>query len=128
MKYKTKQTDILLDVIKNSGPNGITANEAVAELEKLNNHISRATIYRKLKVFENEGIVRVVTHKGKKLYELVWDDCSDHLHLVCTNCKKVIHIDCTSSDRFIKYVEDELRFDIDFRKTVIYGLCNDCKK
>lgn len=127
MKYKTKQTDILIDVLREIGNNGITANKMTEIFEDRYNDVSKATIYRKLKIFEEEGIVRVINKDGKKYYSLVSDACHEHLHLICTNCNKIEHLNSKKTNEFIKYLEKKYKFEIDFSKTVIYGICEDCE-
>lgn len=127
MKYKTKQTDILLEALKEAGLKGLTASEAVDILKDKSGDVSRATIYRKLKVFENEGVVRVVNYKGVKRYEYVEDECKNHLHLICKNCKKIVHLNVEESKTFSKHVDNKHKFLIDMSKSTIYGLCDDCK-
>ena len=125
MKYKTKQTDILIDELKTVGSRGVTANKMIDILNGRYDDVSRATIYRKLKVFEDEGVVRVINRDGKKYYALVEDDCDQHLHLVCTNSDKIIHLETKEANDFVEYLEKLYNFKIDFSKTVIYGTCED---
>ncbi|MDE6117915.1 MAG: transcriptional repressor [Duncaniella sp.] len=52
-------------------------------------HVSRATVYNAINLFEACGIVRRLHLSGSAdEYECV-DDRSSHLHLVCTRCGKV---------------------------------------
>ena len=85
--------------------------------------IGVATVYRNLRALVAEG--RVVTWETS-LGSIHYDaDVSDHAHFVCRHCGRI-------SDLFIgspltKTVE-ELGYDVEEEKSILYGLCPDCAK
>mgnify|MGYP000213703185 FL=1 len=85
--------------------------------------IGVATVYRNLRALVDEG--RVVTLETS-LDSIHYDaDVSDHAHFVCRHCGRI-------SDLFIgspltKTVE-ELGYEVEEEKSILYGLCPDCAK
>ncbi|MFS8130444.1 MAG: Fur family transcriptional regulator [Candidatus Dojkabacteria bacterium] len=96
----------------------LTASEVV---EKVNN-VDRATIYRNLTRFVEQGLLREVNvRKGISSYELNTDH---HQHFICSNCEKVVPVEVDAS--ILKEIipngvklED---FELNLR-----GKCEDCK-
>lgn len=129
-KYRTKQRDVVIEALKKyTIENGIGANEFVKILADEGLNVSRATIYRRLKMLESDKIVRVyMGDDGEKRYEYIDDDkCREHMHLVCRKCDKTYHIDCDSVNNFLNHIEKEHNFAVDKMQTVIYGICDECK-
>lgn len=63
-------------------------------------HVSRATVYNAINLFEACGIVRRLhlNNGGADEYECQ-DDRSNHLHLICTRCGKVREVKDTDLSR-----------------------------
>jgi Fur family ferric uptake transcriptional regulator len=104
--------------------------------ERLSNagiSISPATVYRQLEHLAEEGLVVKSTPEGEKsaCFELV-DRASCHddscYHLKCESCGMLFHSDCHEVDKLKMHMSKEHGFLIDARRTVIYGLCQDCRE
>ena len=54
--------------------------------------------------------------------------CRDHLHLSCKKCGKTFHMDEAETEALVEAVAKLDGFEIDRSETVLYGLCEDCKK
>ena len=85
--------------------------------------IGVATVYRNLRALVDEGrVVTLETSLGSIHYDA---DVSAHAHFVCRHCGRI-------SDLFIgspltKTVE-ELGYEVEEEKSILYGLCPDCAK
>lgn len=85
--------------------------------------IGVATVYRNLRALVDEGrVVALETSLGSIHYDA---DVSAHAHFVCRRCGRI-------SDLFIgspltKTVE-ELGYEVEEEKSILYGLCPDCAK
>jgi Fur family peroxide stress response transcriptional regulator len=101
--------------------------------------LSLGTVYRNLSLFREEGIAASVgVINGEERFD---GTVESHPHLVCSRCGKVMDLPvekgtelaknfsfasgAVSSPGSVPEVEDD--FTIDFKKTVFYGLCKDCK-
>lgn len=127
-KYMTKQRKILTEYLSSRTDESISANQIA---EALADKISKSAVYRNLADMEAEGKLRRVATKGSReiIYQYVDEEkCHDCLHLSCKNCGKTYHMENTAAEKIINSVMKNEDFDIDKERTVLYGICKDCKK
>jgi Fur family peroxide stress response transcriptional regulator len=99
--------------------------------------LSLGTVYRNLNLFREEGLaVLLGTINGEDRFDGVTES---HPHLVCRRCGAVEDIPLADSVAFEKglasaltaaIAQPESRIgegEIDFRRTLFYGLCADCR-
>ena len=55
-------------------------------------------------------------------------ECSHHLHMHCVKCGKVFHLNCSFMDEIAHHLNEEHGFVIDCEKSVLMGLCEECRK
>jgi len=83
----SKKRDLVLKVFQNGDL--LDANEVCQQVSQ----VDRATIYRNLALFVEQGILREVNiKKGITHYELNKEG-DHHQHFVCDDCNKVIPVD-----------------------------------
>ena len=123
--YKTKQRDKLIEFLKENHNKAYTASMLI---DALSNEMNKATIYRKLKTLEDEGIIRKSfdNEKNVNIYEYAFD-CHNHLHLQCIKCGKIIHLECGIADEFSHHIYEEHGFMINNNESTLYGICEECK-
>jgi Fur family ferric uptake transcriptional regulator len=124
----TKQRKILTEYLSSRTDESISANQIA---EALADKISKSAVYRNLADMEAEGKLRRVATKGSReiIYQYVDEEkCHDCLHLSCKNCGKTYHMENTAAEKIINSVMKNEDFDIDKERTVLYGICKDCKK
>lgn len=127
-KYMTKQRKILTEYLSERTDESISATLIA---EALADKISKSAVYRNLADMEAEGKLRRVASKGSReiIYQYVDEEkCHDCLHLSCKNCGKTYHMKNTAAEKLINSVMKNEDFDIDKERTVLYGICKDCKK
>jgi len=87
--------------------------------------IDRATVYRNLTLFVEQGLLREVhIKKGVASYEFNTKG-DNHQHFLCGKCEKVIPIDI-NYDEMKKIIPVEVQFE-EFELN-LKGTCKDCKK
>ena len=126
--YKTKQREILLDVLLRHKDEEVTARQLAAELAP--EKISLSAVYRNLAALEADGkILRATQNGSREAYFRYLDagDCRAHLHLSCSSCGKTFHMSAARTDSLIDSVEGNENFLIDRSNTVLYGLCDKCQ-
>ena len=100
-------------------------------LAKMGEKTNITTIYRRLdKLIAEKKVIRHSAGDGKKgLFQYIADDsdCLRHLHIQCTGCSKIIHLDCKISKDFADHLAEDHGIQLDYQKTVLYGLCNECR-
>lgn len=129
--YKTKQQQQLDDFFKKNMSSQFTINEIVSRLCP-NDGLGKSTIYRRISGMVKKGtLLKLVGEDGKSTvyqYSGEGTNCAEHFHLKCTSCGKLIHLDCHHFEEIGKHISDEHNFTLDTKKTVLYGICSDCKK
>lgn len=127
-KYNTRQRKVLLDYLMCHKDMQISA-KMIAEALKDEN-ISISAVYRNLAALETDGKIKRHTKDGSRevYYRFVDDDdCRSCLHLSCKECGKTYHMQTNDANMLIERIAQTENFEIDRAKTVIYGMCVDCK-
>ena len=128
MRYATKQRKHLLDVLEAHLDETLSVEQISSFIAP--DAVSPSAIYRNLASLESEGLVkRVSLPLSQKIgFRYVGSNkCKDHLHLECTKCGRTFHLPSPSTSLLIENVERDSGFQIDSSKTVLSGVCPECK-
>lgn len=130
MSYETKQGKLVYNFLERNPHRHFTAEEVYFSLVSQGEKIGRTTVYRQLdRLFEE--------HKARKFasgdndaccYQLESEDCHNHYHLKCSSCGILIHTECDFLDKLSQHIFMNHSFKIDGSKTVLYGICQSCRK
>ena len=52
--------------------------------------------------------------------------CAAHFHCKCEKCGTLIHLHCDELSEIGKHLYNEHHFKLDPKRTVFYGLCENC--
>ncbi len=128
--YQTKQKKQLIEYFKENTHKQLSMNEIISDL--CPDGTGKSTIYRLIsKLTLNGTLIKMQGEDAKSvLYQYAGEECecSSHFHLKCSQCGILIHLDCDHIANISKHIFDEHNFNIDMRKTVMYGLCGNCSK
>ncbi len=120
--YKTKQRELVLEYLKKEN-RCVSAEEIINALGA-----SKATVYRNLDHFVNEGIVlRFSGDVGKSAVYRYNKNHIGHFHLKCISCGKTMCADCNFIKQVEKHFMDHHGFELSKSQTVFYGTCSDCR-
>lgn len=129
--YNTRQRDIILRCLKQCGDTAVTAARLADLIRENGENIGDATVYRNLERLCESGAVMKLAPDGdgSASYKYLREDgkCVDHCHIKCLKCGKVEHLDCEFMKRLGEHIEHEHGFTLDSGKTVIYGVCDECR-
>jgi len=129
---QTRQKAVILEFIKLNKDVHLKAEDILEGLKQKGEPVGKATVYRFLKVLEDEGQIRKYTLSDKipACYQYVGDhpECRQHYHLMCSMCGGVTHVDSQAVRAFMDETMEKEGFAIDAGKTVFYGLCKTCMK
>ncbi|MCB0641481.1 MAG: transcriptional repressor [Phaeodactylibacter sp.] len=99
------------------------------EIEMALDNPDRITLYRTLKVFEQNGVIhQAVDGSGTAKYALCDDDCSDqchhddHAHFHCLNCGKTVCLE----GKIESTIKVPKNFQVEQTHLVLEGRCSDC--
>ena len=131
MAYITKQHELVLNVLKSVGGH-ITAQSIAKKLDENGNYVGVSTVYRQLdKLVESGKVRKYIVEDGKSAcYEYVGEsgDCQRHYHLKCSGCGRLLHVECEYLDKIEAHILEHHGFVLNNEKTVLYGMCEDCRK
>lgn len=130
MSYNTKQSKLVYDFLQNNPHKHFSAEEVYFALISNGDNIGRTTVYRQLDKLCDEGKVRKFFsgENNACCYQLESEDCHNHYHLKCSSCGTLIHTECDFLDKLSSHIFNDHQFRIDSSKTVLYGICQSCRK
>ncbi|HAG04675.1 MAG TPA: Fe2+/Zn2+ uptake regulation protein [Lachnospiraceae bacterium] len=131
--YKTKQHEELLDYLKTMEGKHITVGDISSYFKSVGKPIGTATIYRHLEKMVNDGTVNKYTldSSSSACFEYLGDNShqgSFFIHYKCESCGKLIHLHCDEFRLLEKHLLEHHNFTVNTKKTIIYGICNECKE
>lgn len=106
----------------------ISAEELYAVLQKQDDRIGLATVYRTLEIMVESGLVHKLEFgDGCRRYELAAEDEHHHHHLVCSKCGEIFEVALDLLEDLEQKIEAEYDFSISGHHLKFYGLCTKCK-
>lgn len=126
--YNTKQRDEIVEFFSRHKGQCFTAKEIIISGEV---SVGEATVYRTLTKLANQGVLKRFTAGDGTgaCYQLTdGQSCCSHFHLKCERCQRLIHMDCGFMKEMQRHIEENHGFAVDVGRTVIYGLCDRCRK
>ncbi|MBQ5906186.1 MAG: transcriptional repressor [Clostridia bacterium] len=102
-----------------------TADEVYFSVKKDLPNISLATVYRNLKLLENEGLILKITTEDSDRYD---GHTQTHYHLMCDRCKKVSDLNIKNGFNLNELPDNEFNGEIRTHALLFFGLCKDCKQ
>lgn len=127
MAYKTKQSEIVLEYLKDNSDSHLTANEIATALSS--KKVGKTTVYRHLEKLCRDNIVRkyILEEGDSACYQYIGDStCHSHFHLKCLSCNKLLHLECDHLSEIEGHISENHNFKIDSSRTVFYGICEEC--
>jgi Fe2+ or Zn2+ uptake regulation protein len=83
--------------------------------------ITKATVYKNLKVLVDNGLIKEVNIKGVSRFE---PKMEPHHHIICKTCGKIIDFESKElTDYALKMIEGEKEIVIDRAETTFFGNC-----
>lgn len=128
--YKTKQRDLILEVLESHGSGHLTVDDVTALLAEKETVVGKSTVYRYLEKLAEEGVVKKYTVDGERSvcyqYLVSHESCSNHYHMKCEKCGKLIHMECETVDKLTEHIFTHHNFRLNGAKCVFYGICDKC--
>jgi len=124
MKRTTKQRKAIINFLSNNKTHP-TADVIYEGVKKEIPNISIGTIYRNLRVLEENGLVTAVGVQGNLgRYE---EKQENHYHFRCEKCGKVFDINETVDEELNERVAGRTGLKIHSHQLEFRGLCKDCQ-
>lgn len=129
--YSTSKRAKILDYIMSNPDKDVTVKDIQQYLQAEDLSVNITTIYRYLDKLEKDGRVlkRVDDNGNKASFQYIEPEnkCHDHLHMKCSGCGLIIHLDCEFMNHFQEHILEDHNFVIDFKPSILYGLCEKCR-
>ena len=128
-KYQTKQRRRLMEYLSKHIDEQITAKQIADDMTS--EEISISAVYRNLSMLEEEGLLkRSIRENTREIYYqyIAAEACRDSFHLSCRLCGKSIHLGDMEAEHLIQNTLKNTGFQIDKAETILYGVCEDCRK
>jgi len=129
--YKTKAREEIITYLKKHTEQRFTAGEIYEAVNTRAAGINKTTIYRNLdRLCETGDLLRF---KEPNLdswyyqYSSEHEHCDEHMHAQCSECGRIFHLEKPFVNNFGKKVLSEYGLDINPSKTVIIGVCDECR-
>ncbi|MBR1625376.1 MAG: transcriptional repressor [Clostridia bacterium] len=126
MQYNTKKKKAIMDFFKVYPDTYFTAEQVAVALDD----IGRSTIYRVITDLCESGFLtkEYSEEKGCLAYKTDKESCREHFHMKCNMCGRLSHLDSKEMEETVLKITEESGFSVDVRRTVFYGVCENCKR
>ncbi len=124
MKRNTIQRSLVFEAV-NKLKRHATADEIYEAIVKEHPHISRATVYRNLKLLSETGEIRKVEVPGGA--DRFDYRCHDHCHVKCEKCGWVFDVDMEYITGLEKNIKHNHGFSFTGYDILFRGICPDCQ-
>jgi len=129
MKYKTKQRQAILHALRTAGRH-ITIAELIELCQAQGQSIGATTAYRQMEELMREGMAQkfIIDESSPACYAYL-DETDDQrsIHCKCQKCGRLLHIQCPEFEAMERHIFGAHDFQLDPRRTVLYGTCQDCR-
>lgn len=103
-----------------------TVEEIFEEVHQKLPRITKATVYKNLKVLAENGLIKEVNVKGVSRFEAKMEP---HHHIICRSCGKILDFESAELISFaLKMIENQKDFVIKTAETNFYGVCKTCQR
>jgi Fur family ferric uptake transcriptional regulator len=125
-KPVTTQRRLLLSVMQEAGRH-LDAKELYRRASERDPNISLATVYRNLRVFEEQGLIdERRLGQARCYYEM--KRLGEHQHLVCEACGQVIEFKSSLIRKLVAEVQRKNNFSVAKVELYLEGYCHKCKE
>lgn len=131
-EYRTRPRNLIMAYLKKNPDTRFTARDILNAINRDGDDLDRSTVYRNLERLYKEG--HLLRYKETDVnatcyqYSEKHGSCHEHTHVQCSKCGKVFHLDNEVLKEAATQMQETYGISIDYGKTLIIGVCNDCKK
>jgi len=121
----TNQRLVILEYLQESGKH-LTVSQLYLAIKARLPKLSKATVYRNIKLLEEEGeVMSLDIGKKERLYEAGREP---HHHFICSNCQRIIEINLADIWQIKERVENKYQVKLDSYQLIAKGKCDFCRR
>jgi Fur family ferric uptake transcriptional regulator len=122
----TPQRRLLLSIMREAGKH-LDAKELYRRAIERDPNISLATVYRTLRLFEQQGLIDE-SHLGQMRCYYEMKHRGEHQHLVCRGCGQVVDFESPLIRNLVAEVQQKNNFSVTKIQLYLEGYCHKCKE
>lgn len=129
--YNTEQRRQVIECLDKAADRYQTVDDILAALRDEGSSIGRTTVYRTVEKLVADGEVAKVTgvRGSSACYKrLPMQGAHAQGQLLCVRCGRAFPLDCSMLQSFSDHIREHHGFVVDQRRTVICGVCEDCRR
>ena len=106
-----------------------TADQLLQDAQKMDDTVSRATVYRCLPLLVGSGTVRKIdVGQDNKFYALNESSATFKAQVICSDCDKIFDVDAPFMEWYGKTVSEKLGLDVKDQRLQVHAECPDFRK
>ncbi|MEM7791343.1 MAG: transcriptional repressor [Verrucomicrobiota bacterium] len=110
-------------------PDHFTAEDLLESARKIDDSVSRATVYRALPILTESGLIREVdVGRDYKFYMANRNATTFQAQVICIDCDKIFEIDAPFMEWYGKTVADKLNLEVVSQRLQVMTRCAGTKK
>jgi Fur family ferric uptake transcriptional regulator len=133
-QYRTKQHKEILSYLETRNGKHLTVNDICVNFQEQGKAIGTTTVYRQLERMVADGIVKKYTIDNNTPACFEYVGTQERLsepgcyHCKCEQCGRLIHLECDELAEVQKHLLNYHGFQMNPLRTVIYGICENCRQ
>ncbi len=120
----TRQRQIILENVSQRYDHPM-ADQIYEDVSKIDDKISKGTVYRNLNLLAADGKVGHIRVPGADRYDSRVDP---HCHIICMKCGRVEDVPVEYAKEIDRFAEETTGYQVDHHNLVVEGLCPACQK
>jgi Fur family transcriptional regulator, ferric uptake regulator len=107
-------------------PDHFTAEDLLERARKIDDSVSRATVYRALPILTESSLIREVdVGRDYKFYMANTNATTFKAQVICLDCEKIFEIDAPFMEWYGKTVADKLALQVESQRLQVTAHCNE---
>ena len=121
----TSQRRAIVDTVFGTDQH-FNAEQLLEWARKIDESVSRATVYRTLPLLTESGLVHEMDFgKEYKIYDPNYAEHPNHNHIICEDCDKIVEFESDKLEALEGEITQELGFKVKTQQLRITGSCED---
>ena len=123
---RSEQREAILGVfLKAKGH--VSVDDLLGLVHRRHPEVSRATVYRTLKLFQHAGLASELALDGRSRFEVLWNR-EHHDHFICQGCGEIFEFASPEIERLQDDAASRIGFVIRGHRHQIFGECAACSR
>lgn len=123
VRRNTRQRQLVLDAVR-ARCDHPTAEDIYLDVQRVDERVSRGTVYRNLNLLAETGVITTVKAPGAMRFDR---RCDGHSHVVCTRCGAVADTPLPYDETLDAAASEHTGYAVSSHSMVFEGICPACR-